>query len=136
MSIAVPSRTGLLNESTKPLAGVRIAVKDIFDVKGIRRTACNRAYYAISTPAASTAPSIQILIDAGATIVGTTKLSSMISREEPTEATDYQAPFKPRGGGYQSPAGSSSGSASAVASYKWLDIAIGTDCESSEEIYR
>ena len=83
----------------------------------------------MSMPAASTAPSIQTLIDAGASIVGTTKLSSMISREEPTEATDYQAPFNPRGDGYQSPAGSSSGSASTVASYDWLDIAIGTDCE-------
>lgn len=32
--------------------------------------------------------------------------------------------------GYQSPGGGSSGSASAIAAYEWLDIAIGTDSES------
>lgn len=51
----------------------------------------------------------------------------MIGKEEPTEATDYHAPFNPRADGYQSPAGSSSGSAAAVATYDWLDFAIGTD---------
>ena len=53
----------------------------------------------------------------------------MISREEPKEATDKQAPFNPGGDGFQLPAGSSSGSAAAIASYGWLDIAIGTDCK-------
>ncbi len=81
----------------------------------------------VSAPCVKTAKSIQKLIDAGAEIVGKSKLSSFAAREEPTECVDYQAPFNPRGDGYQSPAGSSSGSAAAVASYDWLDFAIWTD---------
>lgn len=84
----------------------------------------------MSAPCDKTATSIQKLIDAGAEIVGKNKLSSFAAREEPTECVDYQAPFNPRGDGYQSPAGSSSGSAAAVASYDWLDFAIGTDSKS------
>lgn len=45
------------------------------------------------------------------------------------EYIDYQAPWNPRADGYQSPGGSSSGSAAAIASYDWLDIAIGADSE-------
>lgn len=52
-------------------------------------------------------------------------------REEPTECVDFQAPFNPRADGYQSPAGSSSGSGAAIASYDWLDITIGTDTTGS-----
>ena len=49
------------------------------------------------------------------------------SREDPTEAVDFQAPYNPRGDGYQSPVGSSSGSAAAIAAYDWLDFTIGSD---------
>ncbi|KAG9503352.1 hypothetical protein J7337_006197 [Fusarium musae] len=55
----------------------------------------------------------------------------MIAREEPMDAVDYPTAFNPRGDGYQSPAGSSSGSAVAVAAYDWLDCAIGTDTSGS-----
>ncbi|KAF5622384.1 amidase signature domain protein [Fusarium tjaetaba] len=48
-----------------------------------------------------------------------------------TDAVDYPTAFNPRGDGYQSPAGSSSGSAAAVAAYDWLDCAIGTDTSGS-----
>ena len=40
-------------------------------------------------------------------------------------AVDYQAPWNPRADQYQSPTGSSSGSAAAIASYEWLDFTIG-----------
>ena len=85
----------------------------------------------MSAPSERTADIVLKTIAAGAQIVGLTKLSSMIGKEEPTEATDYHAPFNPRGDGYQSPAGSSSGSAAAVAAYSWLDFAIGTDTTGS-----
>lgn len=104
----------------------------MFDIKGLRKTACCKAYYDISTPAKTTAPMIQLLIDHGAVIVGTSRLSSLVSREEPSESFDYDAPFNPRGDGYQSPAGSSSGSAAAIAAYDWLDFGIGTDCKATE----
>lgn len=64
-------------------------------------------------------------------MVDKTRLSSLISKEHPTEAVDYSAPSHPRGDGYQSPAGSSSDSAAAIGSYDWLDVAIGTDSEYS-----
>ena len=129
-SVAVPSRVLTVSKS-RPLEGVRIAVKDIFNFKGLRNSLCNRAYYEVASPSLSTAPCIQSLIDAGAQVLGLTKLSSLIGREEPTEAVDYQAPFNCRGDGYQSPAGSSSGSAVAVATYDWIDFAIGSDTTGS-----
>lgn len=131
--VAVPSRIpGLLVPTpNKPLAGKRILVKDVFDVRDVRMTLCDKAFYNVSSPASKTAPVIQTLVDNGATLVGTARLSSMISWEEPSECVDYQAPFNPRGDGMQSPAGSSSGSAAAIASYEWFDFAIGTDSTGS-----
>jgi Asp-tRNA(Asn)/Glu-tRNA(Gln) amidotransferase A subunit family amidase len=48
-------------------------------------------------------------------------------REEPLECVDFLAPFNPRGDGYQTASGSSNGSASAMATYPWLDFSIGSD---------
>jgi len=47
------------------------------------------------------------------------------------DAVDFHTSFNPRGDGYQSPAGSSSGSAAVVVVYDWLDCAIATDTSSS-----
>ncbi|KAF9767633.1 hypothetical protein IL306_015180 [Fusarium sp. DS 682] len=125
LGIAVPSRAPTLATNSPP--NLRIAVKDCFFLRGMKTSLCNRAYYEISEPATFTADVIQALINNGAHIVGLTKLSSMIAREEPMDAVDYPTAFNPRGDGYQSPAGSSSGSAAAVAAYDWLDCGIGTD---------
>ena len=62
-------------------------------------------------------------------MLGKTRLSSFLSREEPSESVDFLTAWNPRADGYQSPGGSSSGSAAAVAAYDWVDIAIGTDSE-------
>ena len=110
---------------------MRMAVKDMFDVKGLTTTLCNKAFYATNEASTSTAACVKRLVDAGAHVLGTTKISSMISREEPTEAIDYHAPFNPRADGYQSPAGSSSGSAAATAAYDWLDFTIAEDTSGS-----
>jgi Asp-tRNA(Asn)/Glu-tRNA(Gln) amidotransferase A subunit family amidase len=126
MSAAAPSRMPHLMEGGS-FAGLRIAVKDVFRVKGLKTSLCNKAYLEMSTPASSTAFLISRLLDGGSQLLGMTKLSSFAGREEPMEAVDYQSPFNPRGDKYQSPAGSSSGSAAAVAAYEWLDITIGTD---------
>lgn len=113
------------------MKGKRVIVKDIFKMPGLRVSGCNRAYYSLQEAPSplETAPIVQSLIDSGCHIVGTAKLSSMISREEPGESLDFQVPFNPRGDGYQSPAGSSSGTAAAIAAYEWLDYGIGSDCE-------
>ena len=128
-SIAVPSRLLSPGEVIRPLSGWRIAVKDIFHIKGTRTSACNRAYRALYPPASKTAACIEVLEEAGAVVIGTTKLASFAAAEEPLECIDFQAPWNPRGDGYQSPAGSSSGSGVAVASYLWVDISIGSDSE-------
>ena len=124
----MPSRFGRHVDVHKPFVGQRIVVKDIFDIRGLQTSACNRAFLRWNRPADQTAPIIQRLIDGGAEIVGKAKLSSMISREEPSENLEYHPPHNPRGDGEQSPAGSSSGSAAAVAAYDWLDFGIGSDC--------
>lgn len=126
LAIAVPSR---LTSRASPF--LRIAVKDVFSLHGLKTSLCNAAYYRLSEPATSTAFVVKALTGQGHYIVGLTKLSSMIAREEPTDAVDFQTAFNPRGDGYQSPAGSSSGSAAAVAAYDWLDCAIGTDTSGS-----
>lgn len=123
MAVAVPSR---LNTTQ-----LRVAVKDLFRIHGLKTSLCNSSYYTLSSSATKSAQAVQRLVDQGHHIVGLTKLSSMIAREEPLDAVDFQTAFNPRGGGYQSPAGSSSGSAVAIASYDWLDCAIGTDTSGS-----
>ncbi|KAF9888830.1 hypothetical protein FE257_008199 [Aspergillus nanangensis] len=128
ITVGVPSRLYTSKDSSKPLAGVRIGVKDIFDVAGVKTSSGSRAYYDMYPPANSTAPAIQRLLDAGAVLVGKMKTSQFANGEWATaDWVDYHAPFNPRGDGYQDPGSSSSGPAAGVASYDWLDLTIGAD---------
>lgn len=99
----------------------------MFGIEGLRESAGNCAFYSLSKPSKVTAPVLQKLIDAGAHLLGTTKLGSLIAREEPTEAVDFHAPFNPREDGYQSAWSSSSGSCAAIGAYEWLGLTIGTN---------
>lgn len=126
VSSRIPSLTPL-TEVGKPLRGTRFAVKDIFHIQGLRVTAGNRDFLSVSRPATVTCPAIQRLLDAGAELSGTLRLGSLIAREEPTESVDFQAPFNPRGDGYQSAWSSSGGSGAAIAAYDWLDFTIAQD---------
>lgn len=74
----------------------------------------------------TTALTLTKLIDLGDNLLGTLKLGSLITKEELSEAADYQAPFDPRGDGHQSPWSSSSGSGAPNAAYKWLDFMLRT----------
>ncbi|KAM5471338.1 hypothetical protein MauCBS54593_003678 [Microsporum audouinii] len=127
LGVAVGSRIAGVHAVGKPLSGVRFAIKDVFEVEGLRTTAGNRAYYGLFNPAMKTCPAIKRLINAGAELLGTLKLGSLIAREEPTESVDYHAPFNPRADGYQSAWSSSGGSGAAISSYDWIDFTIGTD---------
>lgn len=127
--IKVSSRLYADKSSLGPLSGLRVAVKDCFDIEGVKTSLCNKAYLDVYPERTRTASAVYSIMANGASVVGKTKLNSLISKEDPTEAVDFSAPFNPRGDGYQSPAGSSSGSAAAIASYDWLDVAIGTDSE-------
>lgn len=136
LAIAVPSRLYYAKSKELPLNGMRIAIKDIFHLSGVRTSCCSRAYHDLYPPQESTAGSIQRLVSLGAIIVGKTHASAFALKEEPTECVDYPAPFNPRADGYQTPAGSSSGSGAAIASYDWLDLTLGTDSKSVVNLYK
>ncbi|KAF7177902.1 hypothetical protein CNMCM7691_006378 [Aspergillus felis] len=128
--IPVPSRIHSWNDN-RPLAGKRVSVKDLFDVKGLQTSAGSQAWIQVTPIANSTAPAIQRLIDLGAVIVGKFKLAQFASGADPWNWTDEQAPFNPRGDGYLTCSASSSGGGCGIAAYDWLDAAIGTDTGSS-----
>lgn len=128
LTIGVPSRLYFTPTEEKPLAGVRIGVKDIYSLAGVKRSNGNRAWYGLYPPANCTCTAIQNMIDAGAIIVGTQKLSQFANGETPTaDWVDYHAPFNPRGDGYRDTASSSAGAGSSMGSYEWLDLAVGSD---------
>ncbi|KAL1859100.1 hypothetical protein Plec18170_002214 [Paecilomyces lecythidis] len=127
-SVAVPSRLYYMPTKEKPLEGLRLGVKDIFDLKGLRTSGGNRAYYDLYPARNATGPALQRLIDMGAVIVGKMGTVQFANGDNPTaDWVDFHCPFNPRGDGYQAPGGSSSGPAVGVASYDWLDIAVGSD---------
>ncbi|OHE98685.1 hypothetical protein CORC01_05951 [Colletotrichum orchidophilum] len=128
LTVGVPSRLYFTRTPAKPLAGVRVGVKDIYALAGVKGSNGNRAWYALYPPAKSTAPAIQNLLDAGAIIVGYQKPSQFANGETATaDWVDYHAPFNPRGDGYNDPSSSSSGAGASIGSYPWLDIAVGSD---------
>jgi hypothetical protein len=127
-TIGVPSRLYYTKTAAKPLAGVRLGVKDIYDIAGLKTSCGNRAYYELYPPAYTTGPAVQSLIDAGAVIVGKMKTSQFANGETATaDWVDYHSPYNPRGDGYQDPSSSSSGPGAGIGSYDWLDIGLGSD---------
>ena len=126
LAVAVPSRLYFTPSASKPLAGVRLGIKDIYDIAGIKTSNGNRAWYHLYAAATEHATPVKRLIDAGAVIVGKMKTSQFANGEEATaDWVDYHSPFNPRGDGYQDPSSSSSGPGAGSASYPWLDLTIG-----------
>ena len=124
----MPSRLYSTPTREKPYAGLRLAIKDIIDLKGLKTGASSRAYTELYPAKNETAETAQRLIDLGFVIVGKLKTTQFADSEWPTcDWVDYHGPFNPRGDGYLTPSGSSAGSAVAVAAYKWLDFALGSD---------
>ncbi|KAI3337277.1 amidase signature enzyme [Xylariaceae sp. AK1471] len=117
-----------------PLKGLRFSVKDNYHVRGTKTSAGNRAFFETYPFQDANAAVVSKLLDAGAQLVGKSRLSSFAMMEHPTQSVDYQAPFNPRADGYLIPGGSSSGSAAAIAAYDWLDIAICSDTTGSSRI--
>ncbi|MCJ1309334.1 hypothetical protein MMC25_002993 [Agyrium rufum] len=127
-AVAVPSRLYDKSSAAKPLAGVRLGVKDIYDVAGVKTSDGNRAIYSLYPPKTKNAVAVQLLVDAGAVIVGKMKTSQFANGEMATaDWVDYHSPFNPRGDGYNDPSSSSSGPGAAMGSYPWLDLTIGSD---------
>jgi len=111
-----------------PLAGLAMAVKDIFDIAGHRTGFGNPDWLRTHPPATETAPAVRQLIDAGADMVGRTltdELAYSLSGENIHYGTPLNTACPER-----VPGGSSSGSAAAVAA-GLVDFALGTDCGGS-----
>ena len=133
-TVGVPSRLYFSPTPNKPLAGVQVAIKDIFDIKGVKTGAGSRAYHDIYPPATAHGTAVQRFLDAGVVIVGKVKTTQFAAPENAIDAIDYQVPFNPCGDGYQEPGLLSSRPGVAVASYDWLDAALGSDTGGSVRI--
>src|SRR5579859_5333390 len=121
MSVSPPARQAfvphdlqrpLKGSASGPLAGLTVAVKDMYDIAGERTGGGSPDWLAVQKPAARTAASVQKLLDAGATIVGKTVCDEFFFSVTGANA-HYGTPINPRAPG-RMPGGSSSGSASAT----------------------
>jgi hypothetical protein len=131
-AIAVPSRLYPTISPQRPLHGKRITIKDNFKIDGIKTTQTNRAWTELFGPETVSAALVKQLVDQGAIIVGKTKMCSFASSEEATDGwIDFHAPFNPRADGCQSSSGSTTGGATSLAGYDWIDFSIGTDTTGS-----
>ncbi|KAJ2978116.1 hypothetical protein NUW58_g7596 [Xylaria curta] len=128
LSVAVPSRLYHTKTKERPYAGLRLAVKDIIDLKGLKTGASSRAYTELYPVKVANSETVQRLIELGFVIVGKLKTTQFADSEWPTcDWIDYHGPFNPHGDGYLATSGSSAGSASGISSYTWLDFSLGTD---------
>ncbi len=114
-----------------PLAGRRLAVKDLFDVEGVVTGFGNPAWARSRAAASASALVVTELMEAGARLVGKTKtveLAFGLTGENPW----YGTPQNPRAPD-RFPGGSSCGSAAAVAA-GLADVALGSDTGGSVRI--
>lgn len=107
-----------------PLAGLTFAAKDIYDVAGAKTGFGCPDWLRTHEPAARTAPAVQMLLDAGAHLVGKTHTEEM-AWSLTGENAHYGTPININAPG-RVPGGSSSGSAAAVAA-GLVDFALGSD---------
>ncbi len=114
-----------------PLAGRTFAVKDLFDVAGIRTGAGNPDFLAGAAPAARHAPAVAALLAAGADLMGKTVTDEFAFSLQGTNP-HYGTPRNPADP-LRVPGGSSSGSAAAVGS-GLVPIALGTDTGGSVRV--
>jgi amidase len=107
-----------------PLAGRTFAVKDIYDVAGQKTGFGSPDWLRTHETAARTAPAAQLLLDAGAHLIGKTHTEEM-AWSLTGENAHYGTPVNVNAPG-RIPGGSSSGSAAVVAA-GLVDFAIGSD---------
>ena len=107
------------------LSGLRLGVKDLFNIAGISTGAGNPDWLASHPqPADFTAPSVLALLQAGATLLGKTLTDELAYSLEGINQ-HYGTPTNPKAP-ERIPGGSSSGSAVAVANGS-IDIGLGSD---------
>lgn len=128
--IPVASRLYSLSDP-RPFAGMRISIKDLYDIKGLQTSGGSRAWATVTPIADETAPVIQRIIDLGGQLVGKQKTAQFASGADPWDWYDVQYPFNPRGDEWLTCSASSSGAGCSIAAYDWLDHAVGSDTGSS-----
>src|SRR5262245_19880988 len=114
-----------------PLAGTTFAVKDIYDIAGHVTGCGNPDWLRTHTPAAKTAPVVEKLLAAGATMTGKA-ITDEIAYSLNGQNFHYGTPVNSNAPG-RIPGGSSSGSASAVAGNA-VDFALGSDTGGSVRV--
>jgi amidase len=114
----------LLGRSEGPLAGLTFMVKDLFAIKGHKVGNGNPDFYEHATPAHDTAPVIERLLQAGASLTGITICDEFFYSVLGTNA-HYGQPVNSRARRHVT-GGSSCGSAAAVAA-SMCDFALGSD---------
>jgi len=124
-------RRPIAGAATGPLAGLTVAVKDMYDMTGERTGGGSPAWLAAQKPATRNAAAVQAVLDAGGTITGKTICDEFFYSVTGANA-HYGTPVNPRAPG-RLPGGSSGGSASAVASGA-CDLALGSDTGGSVRI--
>jgi amidase len=124
-------RASVAGAATGPLAGLRFAIKDLYDLAGWPTTYGNPDWARTHPMPGSTAPIVTMLLEAGASVVGKTKtveLAYGLTGENVWHGT----PTNPKAPD-RFPGGSSCGSAAAVASGQ-VDFALGSDTGGSVRI--
>ena len=114
-----------------PLAGLRFAAKDIFDVAGRATSAGNPTWLATHPVPTRHSAVVAQLLDAGATLAGKV-LTDELAYSLHGDNHHYGAPRNARAPGRVT-GGSSSGSAAAVAA-RQVDFALGTDTGGSTRV--
>lgn len=120
-----------VTQSSSRLQGMRLAIKDVFDVAGLRAGAGNPAWWRGRDIADTSAYAVSALLNAGATWVGKTVTDELASSLTGVNI-HYGTPLNPADP-QRLPGGSSSGSAVAVAG-GYADIALATDCGGSARL--
>jgi amidase len=114
-----------------PLAGLTFVAKDNFAVAGYPTGAGNPDWLRTHAPAERTAAVVQVLLDAGGTLVGKTQMDEL-AFSLAGQNVHYGTPINPRAPD-RIPGGSSSGSAAATAG-GLVDFALGTDTAGSVRV--
>lgn len=121
----------LCRSNDGPLINMTFAVKDLFDIKGTRTGFGHPLWLETHGPAAATAPVVQQLLHAGASVRGKTALDELAYSLN-GENYHYGTPSNPSAPG-RIPGGSSSGSASACSAGD-CDFAVGSDTGGSVRV--
>src|SRR5438105_4166966 len=121
----------IVGAASGPLAGLTVAIKDMYDIAGSRTGGGSPQWLQAHPPATTTAGAVQKLLDAGATVIGKTICDEFFYSVTGANA-HYGTPVNPRAPG-RLPGGSSSGSAAATAAGA-CDFALGSDTGGSVRV--